>query len=104
MPELLLQFSVQIPVTVNFTSNGDITTENDYADWVVIEDLNKNVIGTAFAEGNGVGSDAATVNVSKNGTYIVKVYVNGQFVGSQEVVVQDQAKSITVGLTEATRK
>ena len=97
--------SVQIPVTVNFTSNGDVSTAgNDYADWVVIEDLNKNVIGTAFAEGNANGPDTAKVNVSKNGTYIVKVYVNGQFVGSQEVVVQDQAKSITVGLTEATRK
>ena len=97
--------SVQIPVTVNFTSNGNVSTAgNDYADWVVIEDLNNNVVGTAFAVGNGNGSDTAKVNVSKNGTYIVKVYVNGQFVGSQEVVVQDQAKSITVGLTEATRK
>ena len=30
-------------------------------------------------------------------------YVNGKFVGSQEVVVQDQPKTINVGLTQAAR-
>ena len=96
---------VSIPVTVNYTGeNYDASSSHDNAEWVVIEDLNKNIIDVEYLETTASTTRQAIVHVSKNGTFIVKVYVKGKFVGSQEVVIQDQAKEINIGLTDATRK
>ncbi|OSX54505.1 hypothetical protein [Anoxybacillus ayderensis] len=82
-----------IPLTVNF--KGDDSS----IDYVVVKKDNQViVIGS-----EGDIANQAVVRVGANDTYTVEVYSNGKFVGSNQVTVQDFAKSVTVALDNATR-
>ncbi|MBY6270096.1 MAG: hypothetical protein CW344_18185, partial [Parageobacillus thermoglucosidasius] len=83
-----------IPLTVNF--QGDTNS----IDYVVVKKGDSVIVVGSEATLNG---NAVTVQVGANDTYTVEVYSNGKFVGSNQVTVQDFAKSVTVALDNATR-
>ena len=86
-----------IPITVNFNSA-------EAPDYAVAFDENGNVVDTERYVDTTVNlNDTIKLEVPENGTYFIRVYSNGKFVGEQEVTVQDFERTVSVGLQNAER-
>ena len=83
---------------------------NKQVDWVVVENskgaivaVDDDVWDKTNRSTNPTAYGQVTFNVEANDTYPVKVYSNGNFVGSEKVSVQDFSKTVPVTLDGATR-
>lgn len=76
--------------------------DNNDIDFVVVKKDGK-IITTGSGNAGDGNTGSILVKVGANDTYTVEVYSNGKFVGSNEVTVQDFAKSVTVALDDAER-